>query len=395
MISGSAFVVSLLIARYFGARGFGEYSKATTFIGIFYLFTDFGMNAVVLKKITHKPESENNIINSLFGLRMLTGVLMIIISLAVTYFLPYDNLRNEGFTQTAKSAIMILSTMILYQAFLNTVNVVFQKHLKYEQSTLANIVGSIITLIAVVTLLSFGFSLSGVLSGYTIGAIGASMVLFLFVGRLAKKFQPRFDWGEYKTLIKQSLPLGLTLVFNLVYFRADVFILTLYRSTVEVGTYGLAFKFFEFPLSLPIFFVNSIYPVLLARSHDKQVFKSISVKAAIFLFGASLLTMLAFYLAAPALSLIRSDFYPSIAVLRLLSLSMPIFFLSSLLMWILITFGKNKQLLITYFLGMVLNIALNLLLIPVYGVTAAAAVTLISEVFVFIVSGYLVVKLLH
>lgn len=320
VIAGSAFLVSLLIARIFGARGFGEYAKSTTFIAFFYLFADFGMNAYVLREITHNPAREKKIVGNLFGLRLIIGIILTLLAFLVTFILPYDAVRNEGFTPVAKQAMQVLTILVLYQAFLNTTNIIFQKHLKYEQSTLANIIGSIVTLIAVIVFLYFKSPLPVVLFGYSIGSLFAGIILFVFVKKLFIHFTPLFSRAEFKKIILNSLPLGLTLVFNLVYFRADVFILTLFRTTTEVGTYGLAYKFFEFPLTLPTFFANSLYPIFLARVNDKKLFKETVVKAGLFLLGSSIIVLLGFYLCAPLLVFVRKDFYPSIEVLRILSL---------------------------------------------------------------------------
>lgn len=392
-IAGSAFLIALLIGRFFGARGFGEYSKATTFIAIFYLFADFGLNAVVLRQMTNQPEKEKQIVGNLFGLRLVAGLLLTILAIIITLFLPYNVLRNEGFTPVAKGAIIVLSTLVLYQAFLNTTNVIFQKHLKYDQSTLANIIGSVITLITAAVLVFLKAPLPIILFSYAIGSFCASITLFIFVKKLFPHFTPLFSLEQSKKLIKASLPLGLTLIFNLVYFRADVFILTLFRTTTEVGTYGLAYKFFEFPLSFPTFFANSLYPILLARSQNREEFKKTIIKAGFFLLAMSVIIMLGFYIAAPLLVYIRQDFFPSISVLRLLSLSMPIFFISSLFMWILITFGKNRELLIIYFVGMIVNLVLNLFFIPQYGINAAALITFLSEFLIMIASGWVCLKL--
>lgn len=392
-IAGSAFLVALLIGRFFGARGFGEYSKATTFIAFFYLFADFGMNAVVLRQITNHPEKEKEIVGNLFGLRLGAGLLLTIIAVVITLFLPYDAVRNEGFTPVAKGAIIVLSILVLYQAFLNTTNVIFQKHLKYDQSTWANIIGSVVTLTFAALFVYLKASLPVILLSYAIGSFFAGITLFIFVRKLYPHFTPLFSLKQFKKLIISSLPLGLTLIFNLVYFRADVFILTLFRTTTEVGAYGLAYKFFEFPLTFPTFFANSLYPILLARSQNREEFKKTTIKAGLFLLAMSVVIMIGFYIAAPFLVFIRQDFYPSIYILRLLSLSMPVFFISSLFMWILITFGKNKALLLIYFIGMVVNLVLNLIFIPQYGITAAAFITFLSEFLIMIASGWVALKL--
>ncbi|MBI2029962.1 flippase [Candidatus Gottesmanbacteria bacterium] len=394
-ISGSAFIVNLIIAFYFGARGYGEYAKATTFIALFYLFTDFGLNAVTLRDMTHDPKHQKGIVNNLFGLRTIASVILIIIALVIVYFLPYNETANEGFTPVAKLAIASLTILILYQAFLNTTNLIFQKNLRYEQSTIANIIASLTTVLAVYLLVIKGFSLPVVLLGYGVGGIVGAIVLYYFTKRLDPSFAFTFDKNKSINLIKRAFPLGLTLIFNLVYFRADVFVLTLTRTTTEVGTYGLAYKFFEFPLTFPTFFANAIYPILLIRSKDKKVFIKTSVKAGAFLFVMSIITMIGLYIFAPFLRYIRADFIPSIEILQLLSISTPIFFISSLFMWIMITYGKNKMLMIIYFIGMVFNIILCILYIPTYGTTGAAIITLISEALVLILSSIYSIKLLR
>ncbi len=394
VLAGSAFLVSLLIAFFFGARGFGEYTKATTFIALFYLLVDFGLNAYVLGQITDKPHQEPKIVNQLLGLRLTIGLLSVLLVSLITFFLPYNPLTNEGFTPAAKGAIIVLSLLIVYQAFLTTANVIFQKHLRYDLSTLANLIGSLVTVLTVFLLLLLKQSLPVVLLGYSVGSVVSAFILWFLVRRLSFSFTPLFSLTDWLKLISYSLPLGLTLIFNLVYFRADVFILTLYRTTAEVGTYGLAYKFFEFPLTLPTFFANSLYPILLVRKKSRLVFKNTVLKASIFLLFLSFLTLGFFYFFAPFLTLIRQDFEPSVAILRLLCFSLPVFFLSSLFMWILITFGKTKKLLLIYLIGMLINIGLNLIFIPQFGPTAAALITLVSESLIMLASGWLAFKLI-
>ncbi len=394
-ISGSAFIVNLIVAFYFGARGYGEYAKATTFIALFYLFTDFGLNAVTLRDMTHDQKHQKGIVNNLFGLRTIASVILVILALIITYFLPYNSVANEGFTPVAKFAIASLTILILYQAFLNTANIIFQKNLRYEQSTIANIIASLTTVVTVYLLVIKGFSLPVVLLGYGVGGIVGAIALYYFTKRLDPSFAFAFSKDKSIDLIKRAFPLGLTLIFNLVYFRADVFVLTLVRTTTEVGTYGLAYKFFEFPLTIPTFFANAIYPILLIRSKDKKLFVKTSIKAGLFLFGLSIITTIGLYLGAPFLKYIRSDFSPSIQILQLLSFSTPLFFISSLFMWILITYGKNKMLMIIYFIGMIFNIALCVMFIPAYGTNGAAIITLVSEALVLILSGFYSLRLLR
>jgi O-antigen/teichoic acid export membrane protein len=61
-------------------------------------------------------------------------------------------------------------------------------------------------------------------------------------------------------------------------------------------------------------------------------------------------------------------------------------------MWSLIVIGKQKALTLIYGTTMIINLLLNLLLIPVYGALASAYVTIATEIMVLILSTYVFIK---
>ena len=187
-------------------------------------------------------------------------------------------------------------------------------------------------------------------------------------------------------LITPSLPLGITLLFNLVYFRADSVIITLTRPTAEVGMYGLAYKIFEVILVFPSFFMNAVYPFMIQKTRNlKKIFQ----QSALFLFLVSALLSLIFWFAAPLVSLINIDFVPSVSALRVLSLGLPFFFVTSATMWAIIAVKKQTALAVIYGVSMIINIVGNILLVPQYGYMAAAWLTVGCEGLVLVFSGIL------
>src|SRR3989344_5916433 len=186
--------------------------------------------------------------------------------------------------------------------------------------------------------------------------------------------------------------------FLFLFFRADSFILTLTRTTAEVGVYGLAYKVFEVALVLPTFFMNAVYPLLLKQQNFQFPIPNFQFKRTMrhsfwFLLGTSFVAVVVLWFAAPLLTMIKSDFSASIPALRVLSLGLPFFFLTSLTMWTLIALKKQWALAGIYGLSMVINIALNLWLIPVYGYMAAAWITVLSEGVVLLLSGIFLLKM--
>ena len=223
----------------------------------------------------------------------------------------------------------------------------------------------------VVALVAFsaGLLLSGIISGWLVWH--------------ETRWRVHLNTKKLSYWLMMSAPLGLVLFINLLYFRIDVWILTMYRTTSELGAYALSYKFFEFAISLPTLSMQAAFPQLIQTTGLTQ--KKIRTQLMISFFIISLFVMVCLFVGAPLLTLIKSEYAQAIVPLQILSLSVPIFFITSPLMWDYIALGKQQKLLPIYALGLVSNVVLNLLLIPRFGALAAAATTGLSELIVLLI----------
>jgi O-antigen/teichoic acid export membrane protein len=383
--AATTYLVALLLVRSYGVFGFGEFVKITTFVSYFYIISDFGANAIVVKKMTDEKNSEEKFLGNLLSMRILGSIALMFIAISLLLFLPQGN--SQGFTKTARFGILLCSFTIISQSLITTANAYFQKTMRYDKSIVAVVCGYLLT-ISLAYIFSFArVSISVVSLAYVFGGFFTAAISFLLI---RQKILPLFDIGIWKNIFISSLPLGLMLTLNVVYFKADSFILTLTRPTQEVGIYGLAYKFFEMSLTLPTFFMNSLYPVFLEkRQNEGRGFLKILKKSGLILLLASLVATLVFIVFAPTLINFTSgdkqvDFAGAISALRILSLSLPFFFVSSFLMWFLIANNKQKILPALYAVSMVFNVVLNLVFIPTHGYLAAATITVVSEAVVML-----------
>ncbi|MCR4263789.1 MAG: polysaccharide biosynthesis C-terminal domain-containing protein [Candidatus Roizmanbacteria bacterium] len=375
--SATTFFITLVIARQYGAAGYGDFTKIFSYIVLFYLMCDFGMNAVFLRENTHKKLH----IASIVGIRLVIGILLTFVALAIISFLPFYPETNDGFSPLVKLGIVVLSPTIITMGLTTSFNALFQKHLRYDKATIASALGSITILSLIVLLSRAQASIVLLVSSYVAGGIVTVFAAYFLSQTLTSWKQ--VNWLEQihfgRSLLLLSLPLGLTLVFSVIHFRADVFILTLYRTTEEVGIYGLASKFFEFALTVPTFFMNAVYPILLGVTADPVKSKRLVTKSLYILGTLSLVILTGGIIGAPLLVLVKDEFVDSIVPFRILMASLPLFFLSSVFMWYLIAQNKQWQLVWIYAVGMICNIVLNVIFIPQFGVPAAAVTTAISE----------------
>lgn len=402
--AGTTFILAVIIARTFGVQGFGDFTKITTYVAIFYLLADFGMNAVFLQK-THPSASfpregsgqagqADSSWGELLGVRVIGSVALMIGALVILVFLPQG--VGQGYTAAVRLGIILFLPSILFQAVITTANAQFQRTLRYDVATAAIIVGSLVAIMAMWIVVVSPLVNVGVIG--VIGVIGAGSLVtaaaaLLFVKKLGSSLRLSITRTSLVFYFTRSLPLGMMLIFNLIYFRADHLILTLSRSTAEVGIYGLAYKVFEFPLAIPTFIMNSVYPLFLAtQNHElKKKFRTMFL----FMIPASCFMILILWMAAPLLSLVRPEFGSSVGAVRVLSLGLPFFFLTNLTMWTLIALKRQKILAIIYGASMVVNVLLNGWLVPTYGYMAAAWITVFSEGLVMVMSGTFVLRVLR
>ena len=366
----ATFIVTFFVARQLGATGYGDFIKITTYIAFFYLIADFGLNAMYIQQ----AESERSW-PALIAARTVGSLCLIALSIGIASFLP--GVGTQGYTSVVRLGILLYSPTILLQAWITTGNAMFQKSLRYDLATWSIFFGSISTV---------GLLMSHILLSLGVGA-GITAVVSLY---FAMRLHPVSSWHtsirDITKLITPSLPLGITLLFNLVYFRADSVIITLTRPTAEVGMYGLAYKIFEVILVFPTFFMNAVYPFMIQKTRNlKKIFQ----QSALFLFLVSALLSLIFWFAAPLVSLINIDFVPSVSALRVLSLGLPFFFVTSATMWAIIAVKKQTALAVIYGVSMIINIVGNILLVPQYGYMAAAWLTVGCEGLVLVFSGIL------
>lgn len=391
--AASSFFTTLVLARAFGLTGYGEFTKITTYIAFYLLLIDFGLNAVALPLV--KSYGERMVFSHLFFLRLFFGIILASLAPLLALLLPYNSFTSEGFSTITKLGILVLSATIIFQGMFLSTNAIFQKHLRYDQSVIAASLGNLVGLLALIIVVFIHGNLLLALAALSLSWVIMALTSLFLVRQFIETISLTFSLPLFQALFRGSLPLGLTLVFNLVYLRANTFILSTTRSTLEVGIFGLAYKFFEFILTLPTFFMNSVYPVFVERRDNVRELQKTILKAGLFLLISSVVFLGLGFFAAPLLVFVKDEFVASVVPFRILIIALPFFFLSSLFMWLLIALEKRRQLLVIYGSVMVVSIFMNLLFVPRFGYLAAAVISGVNEALAFLFAGHFALQALR
>ncbi|MFI5265121.1 MAG: polysaccharide biosynthesis C-terminal domain-containing protein [Candidatus Levyibacteriota bacterium] len=388
----TTFLITLLIVSSLGLFTLGSFVKVTAFVALFYLIVDFGLNTIYLRDYFKEIEQY---FGNLLSLRLVIAGLAYILILGITYVLPSG--LNVGFSPSEKIGIIIFSLTLFTEAVLLSFSGLVQKKLLQRSLLVPTIVSSLFVLLAVYYSVKIN-NLNLIFLAYPLGDIIQIILIFLFVKRAFDFSLLPVDFRSFSgKTIRASGPIALMLLLNVVYFRIDTVILSIYKSTIDVGIYGFSYKIFEFLIAFPTFLSASVFPILILSKDDTAQFRNKVRSYSYILFLFSLCISAVVFLGAPVISLLRENLDSAILPLRILCFSLPFFFLTSLFQWVLLLRNRIKFLVITYAVTMVINILLDVIFIPVLSYNGAATITVITEGIVFccMISALLLGKRLH
>lgn len=366
-----------LLTRYLGQKGFGYYTTALAFMQFFGVLVDMGLYLVCLKEISANPEKENYILNNFFTLRFFSALLFLGGGSFLIFAFPYPAI--------VKWSAVIVSLSFFFMSLVQILTTVFQKYLKMGQVALAEVIGRVGFLIVILLFIFY----QGNLPALMWGNVANTFIYFVVLWFLIKKFGKvtwAFNWEYWKTVVSKTWPIALGIAFNLVYFRADTIILSLYKPAADVGIYGAPYKVLEIITTFPHMFMGLVMPLLTAAwvAQNLERFKNVMQGTFdFFIILAVPMVLGSIPLAEKIMKLIAgSQFGESGKILPALMLATGIIFIGILFTYALVILEKQKNMLKYYFSAAVLSLIGYFIFIPKYSYFGAAWVTVIIELFI-------------
>ncbi len=367
-------VVSVaILTRYLGTEGYGAYALGFSFLALFGAVADLGLFSILVRDISREPDRAEELIGNGITLR---GVLWLVVSLlavGIAFLLPYDADVRTAIALAALPFGMGLVNGALLAGL--------QARLQMAGASGAEVAGRAATLAAAAGAAWLDLGFTAILLTASVGA-AVTLMLTLAVARRTFAVRPRVDLAVWRTLLVASLPLGLALGINELYFRADQLIISLSRPLEEVGWYGLAFRVIELAATLPGTLLISLFPVISVQvaANDVRVRDTLQRGFDILVAVAAPLALGGLVLAGPVVAVVAGDAFAGAAdPLRILLFAGGLAFVNGLLGYALIARDRQRDTLWLNVTALALNLALNIALVPTYGIDAAAATAVVSE----------------
>ena len=368
----------IFIAQTLGAEALGIVSLMIILIGIFSILFNPGLNAAITKYISSYLAKKKNVdIVYTTGLKM---VLLLAIAGSIVLFLLSEFIAINVFNSTlAIFPFQLTSLAMLFNVlalFFTSSSSGFQR---MENITFTNIVERGSKLLILIILVYLGFGVMG--PAY---AIALSFVLATIISWAVFRHQTRlrfkgFDKKIAKMLLIFGAPMMLVAGAGMIFTWTDSFLIGVYMTVEEVGFYSVAVSLYVFLGSIVGSLTTTLFPVFssIEARDDIEMLKGVvnrALKYTVYLILPASLGLI--LLAEPTIRILfGSEFYPAIVPLQILLIGSFFLSLSKICHSFIIGIGRPASYTKFMIISGIINIALNVILIPFYGLIGAAIAT--------------------
>lgn len=365
-----SFATSIYLARILGAGMYGVVGFAMAVLLYFTRVADGGLDLVGMREIAHDRREAERIVPSVFTFRLLaSAALTLLLAGGALAWLPHPD-----------GAVLALFGLTLVTIGASTRWV----HLGLERSgpaAGARVVTDAATLLLVLALVRGPGDVLRVPAAGVAGAALGAVLLAWWLGPDRERLIGRIDRAVLLPLLRRSWPLVVAALLGLVVYNSDLIALRLIRGTTLAGYYAAAYVPISLPINLGLTYRMSLLPTLARLGSEPDGQRALYHTATAHVFAAGLpIAIGGMLLAGPIMRVVfGSEYDAAIPVLRLLVWVVPLALVRDIPIVALMARGREQRVLHLTAWAAALNIALNLALIPPFGMMGAAASTVATE----------------
>lgn len=363
-------VINILVTRYLGVSLSGEYNYILSFLAIATPLSAAGLGGIVTKGIVENPDQEAVILGTAIVGRLMACVLVLLVFSGLALYFISD-----------KSHWLILLVAANFFSSFYVLNFWFQAKVDSKIAVVARL--SVLVLVSAAKLYTVlwqqGLQMLFIVHAveFVLTATAYSVCYFY----RQRNFIFKYDFSLLRSLFDRSKWLLLSRFAAVIYLKIDQIMLANIAGVASVGIYAAASRLSEIWFFIPEAIVASFFPSLLKAKHKNvgQYTRRLQNLCDGLLWFAVVIALVVFMAAPYVINLLYgAPFIKSAAVLQIHIFSGLFIFMRALASRWFIAEDLLKFSLVTHAVGAILNIGLNLWLIPRYQEVGAAWATFIS-----------------
>ena len=369
--------VMALVARYLGPENYGIYNYALAFVTLFTAFSTLGLETLSVKSIVHKEEKEGTILFTGLVLRIIGGVLLTFLTCIIIRIIE----PNDALVQIL---VFIMSLSMIFKS-LEVIEYWIQAYQKSKISSLIRIVVFVFSgLLKIIFVYINGTLIHlSLIYMFDVLLIGIALVIAYFkTSRTRTKWQFKFPYAKY--ILSQSWYLMLSGLMVTLYMQVDKVMLgSMLPNREEVGLYSVATQIASMWYFVPLAIITSFKPVVMKKKieSEQNYIETIQSLYSIIAWLGIIFGLIVVLFSDIIVTILYGKEYSTAVNIITISVWAGIFATlgSARSVWLL-TENLQRYTLIYTSAGLVINVGLNYVLIPIYSGTGAAVATLVAQI---------------
>jgi len=383
------FAIFLLFARKFPAEVYGKLITTFTLANIFIIILDFGLPILLQREISISGSDASP---------MFSRVIIIYLIMILFYFTGISVYYSLFYNESPFTYIFLAVSIVYLQLFIKAGNNIFSALFEFKyQFKILWISRTISLVFFTISVYALTLSVYTQLSVMLAGTVFYVFYIFAGLNSMGIKFSLKYsDKTEMIKLVKISFPLGLAVIFNLLYDKVDVIVISKFLDFSEVAYYNIGQGLYKSSaLLFGFLLIGGFSKISYFSRRKKAVYLFLAKYTKLLLLICIAMNIVLFFGADLIIRIVFTDkFENSVLILRVLSFAITGMALNNLTGIVLNGIGWFRSNMYVTLAGLIINLGLNIIFVPVYGILAAAVITIITEYFilagdVFFIKRYL------
>ncbi|WP_436699583.1 oligosaccharide flippase family protein [Nocardioides sp. BYT-33-1] len=366
----ATFVMFLLLARVLGLAEFGVLSLGFGVGLLLAVLSSSGLDARLIQLGSARPDLLDRCYGALVAIRAVLSAAIGVVTFAVLLL-----------TMSPSEAVTVGLVVVacLLDTFTDAARACCGARQQQHRSAVVLVVQRFLTLVLVGGALALAPRADLAALAYVGGTIGGVIAMHLAARRAGVRLQLRGSRPEIRLLLEAVPVMGLNAFASMGLFRIDTALVGVLLGTTAVGVYSANYRIFETVTFVTWTLSRAVVPVMASRPDDLDHVRRWG--------QLSMLAMLAVYLPYGVLMALRGDDvvtallgaeYADPGLLVALALAPALFGIGHQCASLLLALRPDPMVLFASVLALVANVALNLVLIPWWGLMGAAVATILS-----------------
>lgn len=373
----SSLVVAVVLGRVLGPEHYGLLGFGMAMLSYFSIVVVMGTDEYGTRQIAQNSSCARNLVPDVVGMRLVLAVAAIMIVLGIAW--------GTGLPDKAAHVLIIQSAGLAFTALM--VDFHFQGRQRLGVVALRQGAAAVFSVVAVVALIRTQDDLY-IAATIPVAAVGVSVLGIGLLYAVESRTVPiRFRPGHWVPLVRKTFPFAFAAFMAAIFTNLDLVMLGFMRPGDDVGWYSAAARITLLALVAGNLVRGSFFPAMADAFGDADRMRGYGdTFVGVLVFLGAPVAVFGMVFAAPVLNLLfGSAFAPAAGALTILMLSTGFGYLVTGFAAAAVAWGREVAMAKAVAISAGINVVLNFVLIPRFGIEGAAVATLGSQVIVAVI----------